>query len=502
MTRSPASLISGLACLLLLSLFGPLSVSAQSASVSIDSLYARAERASKAGSTNTALRLYGDILARDSSETWALRRRARLHADQDKYEIAAQELKRARQLDDSPPEDVIGHRGWYLILLGENLDTARDLSRRAMEREPSAFAWPLNLGHTFLLRYQPKSAKIYYRKAIERIRSDEEYQSALSDFDTFVEQGYDKRRIWGMKDWFRTTYLSEGGVTGGADPLAFLGTWITIVVGVVSLFQKGEEAMAAHSRDAVRDWLVSRKFVDETSNWADSFKSLFDAVFTENHFSWTCFYRSALASALVVTVFLLGMVGFGVATFRSIAHSGPDSLILGVLYGIALAIVVNSVMDYVSLFQTRWIIKWMAQTKSTAAHLGFLLLDVLLTAGIVVLCAGGIQVSLVTLGGGLDDTSIWRALFVIMPDIILEDVVEGGSPVRAIVASTFLTSIWLWLYVIAGMAMRGAVSLFRGVDWMSEFFDVETRPVQALGLMLAVLTTGVFLISAPFVLSL
>ena len=501
MTRSPASLISGLACLLLLSLFGPLSVSAQSASVSIDSLYARAERASKAGSTDTALRLYGDILRRDSSETWALRHRARIHAKQGRYAAAAANLEHAQRLEDSPSGDVLGNRSWHLIRAGD-LETARDLARKAMERDPATFAWPLNLGHTFLLRYQPKSAKRYYRKAIERIRSDGEYRAALSDFDTFVEQGYDKKRIWGMKDWFRTTYLSEGGVTGGADPLAFLGTWITIVVGVVSLFQKGEEAMASHSRDTVRDWLLSRRFVDETSNWADSFKSLFDAVFTENHFSWTCFYRSALASALVVTVFLLGMVGFGVATFRSIAHSGPDSLILGVLYGIALAIVVNSVMDYVSLFQTRWIIKWMAQTKSTAAHLGFLLLDVLLTAGIVVLCAGGTQVSLVTLGGGLDDTSIWRALFVIMPDIILEDVVEGGSPVRAIVASTFLTSIWLWLYVIAGMAMRGAVSLFRGVDWMSEFFDVETRPVQALGLMLAVLTTGVFLISAPFVLSL
>ena len=497
MTRSPASLISGLACLLLLSLFGPLSVSAQSASVSIDSLYARAERASKAGSTNTALRLYGDILARDSSETWALRRRARLHADQDKYEIAAQELKRARQLDDSPPEDVIGHRGWYLILLGENLDTARDLSRRAMEREPSAFAWPLNLGHTFLLRYQPKSAKIYYRKAIGRIRSDEEYQSALSDFDTFVEQGYDKKRIWGMKDWFRTTYLSEGGI-GGADPLAFLGTWISIVVGLVSLFQKGGEAMTAQSQNLVRDWLLQTDRSDHLSSWPDSFKSLFDAVFTQHHFSWTCFYRSALASATVVTIFLLGMVGFGATTPREIALGSFDSVFVGFLWSIGLVIVINSVLDYISLFQTRWVIEYMARTSSTAAHLGFLLVDAVLTLGILVLSIGGIQI----IGVGLKDTSILQALFVTMPEFLYDRVLEGGNPLRAIVFSTFLTSIWLWLYALAGVAMRSAVPLFRSVDWMTEFFDVETRPVQALGLMLAVLTTGVFLISAPFVLSL
>jgi len=33
---------------------------------------------------------------------------------------------------------------------------------------------------------------------------------------------------------------------------------------------------------------------------------------------------------------------------------------------------------------------------------------------------------------------------------------------------------------------------------MRELFDVENRPVQALGLMLAILTTGVFLLSIPF----
>ena len=502
MTRLPASLVSGLACLLLFALLSPLSAPALPSAVPIDSLYARAERAAEAGSTDTALHLYGDILRQDSSETWALRRRARLHADQNKYDIAAQELKRARQLDDSPPDDVIGNRAWFLIRAGANLDRARDLSREAMEMNPRNYAWPLNLGHTFLLRYQPKSAKIYYRNAIDRIRSEEEYQSALSDFDTFVEQGYEKKRIWGMKDWFRTTYLSEGGAGGGTDPLAFLGTWITIVVGLVSLFQKGGEAMTKESQELVQDWLLQTDRVNQLSNWPDSFKSLFDAVFTEHHFSWTCFYRSALASAIVVTVFLLGMVGFGATTLRDIALEATDSVFIGFLSGIGLVVVINSVLDYISLFQTRWVIEYMARTSSTAAHSGFLMLDAILTASILVLSIGGTQITLATLGGGLEDTSVLRALFILMPEILYNLVVEGGNPLRAIVFSTFLTSIWLWLYAIAGVTMRSAIPLFRGVDWMSKFFDVENRPVQALGLMLAVLTTGVFLISAPFVLSL
>lgn len=500
MTRLAAPLARGLLCLLLAVLLGgPALTYAQSSSVPIDSLYDRAEQASEAGSTETALRLYGDILRRDSSETVALRYRSRLYAEEERYRKAAEELKRVQQLDDSPPEDVIGNRGWYLLLAGRDLETARDLSREAMKRNPRSSSWPLNLGHTFLLRYQPQSAKIYYRKAIERIETEEEYRSALSDFDIFVEQGYDKERIWGMKDWFRTTYLSEGG-GGNSDPLAFLGAWITIVVGLVSLFQKGEEAMASQSRDAVRDWLLNEQFVDQTSNWADSFKSLFDAVFTKHHFSWTCFYRSALASIIVVTVFLLGMVGFGTATLRSIAYGEPDSLLFRVLYGIGLALTLNTVLDYISLLQTRWIIEYMAQAKSTAAHFGFLVLDAILTVGIFILGAGGLQVTLAAIGGGLEDTSIFRALFFIMPGIIYDWVVEGGNPVRAMFFSTFLTSIWVWLYAIAGLVTQETISLFRGVDWLRQVFDVENRPVQALGIMLAVLTTGVFLISAPFVL--
>jgi hypothetical protein len=124
--------------------------------------------------------------------------------------------------------------------------------------------------------------------------------------------------------------------------------------------------------------------------------------------------------------------------------------------------------------------------------------DTVLTSGILVLSIGGLQI----IGAGLEDTSILQTLFVTIPEFLFDRVLEGGNPLRAIVFSTFLTSIWIWLYAIAGVTMRSTVSLFRGVDWMSEFFDVENRPVQALGLMLAVLTTGVFLVSAPFVLSL
>lgn len=71
---------------------------------------------------------------------------------------------------------------------------------------------------------------------------------------------------------------------------------------------------------------------------------------------------------------------------------------------------------------------------------------------------------------------------------------------RASSLSTFFTSIWIWLYAIAGLTLQESTSLLGGVEWMRELFDVDNRPVQALGLMIGVLTTGAFLLIIPFAL--
>ena len=468
---------------------------AQPASVPIDSLYARAERAAEAGSTDAAIQLYGRILARDSTATEALDERADLYADQEKYAEAAGDLKRLQNLYSTPSNQIFGNRGWYLILAGKPRE-AREPTRRAMEMNPHFAAWPLNMGHSYALKSQPETAKFYYRKALRRLNSEEQYRMSLEDFNQFAEEERSRDDILAMKDWFQVTYLSEG-VGGGPGPLALLGTWITIIVGLVSLFQKGGEAMTKKSQRVVRNWLLRDNLAEEGANWADSFKSLFDAVFTEHHLSWTCFSRSVLASATIITVLILGMIGFGITSAHRVAMIGrTDSLLLGLVYGIGFLVLINSVLDYVSLFQTRWIIGWMADANSTAEHLGFLALDSVLTVGLFTYSIGGIQ----AIGAGLfASETVWEVLFWMIPSIIYDFVVNGNPIARASFISTFFTSIWIWLYAIAGLTLQGSTSLLGGVEWMRELFDVENRPVQALGLMLAILTTAGFLLSVPFV---
>jgi tetratricopeptide (TPR) repeat protein len=472
-------------------------VNAQPASVPTDSLYARADRAADAGSTDAAIQLYSRILARDSTATEALHKRADLYAEQEQYAETAKDLKRLQNLYSTPSDDLLGHRGWYLILAGE-VREAREPTRQAMEQNPHYAGWPLNMGHTYALRDQPETAKFYYRKTLRRLNSEEEYQKYLADFNRFAEKERSREDILAMKDWFQVTYLSEGA-GGGPGPLALLGTWITIIVGLVSLFQKGEEAMTEKSQRVVRNWLLRDNLAEGGANWADSFKSLFDAVFTDNHLSWTCFSRSVIASATIITAVILGMIGSGYTSSYKVAMLGKStSVYLGVASAIGFLVLFNAVLDYVSLYQTRWVIGWMADTGKTANHLGLLALDLVLTLGIFAFSVGATQVSAIALQGDLH-ASFWSALFYEMPLVMYYWIVNGDPLPRASLISTFFTSIWIWLYAIAGLTLQGSTSLLGGVEWMRDLFDVENRPVQALGLMLAILTTSGFLLTIPFV---
>jgi len=490
--------------ILLLSLclvLGGGTASAQTSTLPIDSLEARAERAAESGSTAVAIKLYSRILERDSTNLGALSDRGFLYADQGQYAQAAADLGQFQKVDPTTPADIIGSRGWFLTLAGD-LEKARELARRAIEMDPSPGTWQLNLGHTYLLDDQPRTAKYYYRKAIARIETQEELKQYLSDFDTFIEQNRSPEEAETMKDWFHVTYLSEGEELRSREGglLAFLGTWITLVVGLISLFQRGGEAMTEKGRSAVRSWLLRSKVEEKVSSWAESFESLFDAVFTERHLSWACFSRSVLASAIVVSVVLLGMIGFGTATPYEVAMTGlADSWIAGVLYAFGFVILVNSFVDYISLYQTRWIISRMSGASNTVSHLVYLILDAVLTTGIIVLSVGGLQVFALAMQGGLD-ASVWQ-LIVEMPLFLFHVLSAGEEPILiAMFASTYFTSVWIWLYAIAGLILQGSLSFLRGADWMKELFDVENQPVQALGIMLAVLATAVFALSAPFVL--
>jgi hypothetical protein len=47
----------------------------------------------------------------------------------------------------------------------------------------------------------------------------------------------------------------------------------------------------------------------------------------------------------------------------------------------------------------------------------------------------------------------------------------------------FFTSVWLWLYAGAGFLLRASRRFDLGFEWFNRKFDIEKKPLQAIGLV-------------------
>ncbi len=291
--------------------------------------------------------------------------------------------------------------------------------------------------------------------------------------------------------------------TSPAEVLSFFVTWIALCTGLVWMFREGEKVMSGESRAAVSDWLLQEDFASRRSNWPETFVSLFDALFTENHLSWTCFFRSALTSIAVITILFGVFIGFGVIPFPPL-----DKLLL---IGLALLLPVsmNIVVDYASLFETRWILGRMSNSSHPLVHVGYLGIDLLLTFLCILTPFFAIQfvgISLIA-GHPLGSMIFWKQLLGAIQNAIelfflfgTEDF--GGLPdvMSIMLFSTMFTSVWVWLYVGAGLLLQTLRPVFESLDVLKRHLNVETRPIHTMGMLLAVLTSLGFVVSAPFVL--
>ena len=354
----------------------------------------RADAAARAGSTRVALDIYDQLLSQDSTDTYVSMSKANVFALDGQYQKAASVLA---DLPEAVKADyTVGEQAWYLILAGD-LQQGRALSKKAMDMDPRRANWPLNVGHTYTLDRQPQTAKFYYRKALTRIRGQEELNEHLAGFDRFIEQGRRADAVYQMKDWYNVTYLREGySLRYQTGWLPFLGTWITVVVGVISLFQNSGELLSPESKNQVRDWLLRTEVSGTAQRWASSFRKLFEGVFSDTHLSWTCLRRSAITTVGIMILTVGVMLGLGVVTGADLLQGDPfRSFVSRLGATVGLALLLNVGIDYLSLYQTRLVLGWMDQTTSSLAQVGWILLDAALTLFISVSVLSTLGVTLV-----------------------------------------------------------------------------------------------------------
>lgn len=286
--------------------------------------------------------------------------------------------------------------------------------------------------------------------------------------------------------------------------LAFLALWVALARGVWWLFSQGDDAFTPDFKRRVGRWLARVDPQQITTSWPSTWARLFDAVFGQRHFSLRCLIRScvaSLAAVVLLSVILFGLIG----TTDAFALRGLVRSNLYVTTWMLVTVIFANVLgDYVSLLETRTVIGWM-ERSSALRITGLLLLDVGATAAI---WSVGYILAYVTIvwmlnffeGGSLAlspyISHALENLLLVLRSVIPLDVERNERVAAQVVLfwSTFLTSLWAWLYATSVVLVRVTHS---SRVWMTfgslvRVLNVQERPFHALGFMAAAIAAFVY----------
>ncbi len=284
--------------------------------------------------------------------------------------------------------------------------------------------------------------------------------------------------------------------------LGFGGTGFAVTLAVLALFWKADEAFSDEFREALSKKLQGMKVETESVNWPQSFARVFDHVFGERHLTWRCLFRSCLASALAVLSLLL--IQYSLHPWEVVKLSADD--VGGLLLA---AVCFNFLPDFVSLLETRLVLRFVADRRPTPHTILFMIIiDLVSTIAIFIILGICATLGLVAMYVFLNEeslnlsalsvdyfemaakflTQIWNT------GIYLEPGVAGYASIGVFLYSTLFTSAWLWLFLIGWGFVRYGTGVQRVLGALQFALPIKTKPIRAIGEVAAVTTAIAFVV--------
>ena len=163
---------------------------------------------------------------------------------------------------------------------------------------------------------------------------------------------------------------------------------------------------------------------------------------------------------------------------------------------VILAVLFNLLPDYLSLVETRVVLRWMSLKPSISRICALLVLDAVLTG--VIFCIGAALVFWVffILENGSFSEAVGLLWEILLPGFQLSTGSTGDICFGIFFYSTYFTSVWVWFYALSGGAIR---TLGFGVDLMRKFLDIDNVPIRALGYVSSVIVILLFVVVFIFV---
>lgn len=277
--------------------------------------------------------------------------------------------------------------------------------------------------------------------------------------------------------------------------LGAFGMGIILAIGVGLLFWKADEGLAAQGRNDLSQWLRRRLYLHSMLLDRDPpslpavVSAMFKKVFGKKHLSWRCFMMSSLFSVLAVVV--LSVVFFQIEgrRGREVMLDWDDVLFLA-----GAALVLNLIPDYISLLETRIVIRFMCRVNKLPAMFGYLALDALLTF-LIFLGLGSLVGVMVVLYIFSDLMAPIRGVedFVNVHAEVVGSIVSAFTFsgewrfVAIFLYSTFFTSVWVWLTALGWGATLLLAKSPPLLNFMNRVLPIDTHPMRSIGEVAAVI---------------
>ncbi len=273
--------------------------------------------------------------------------------------------------------------------------------------------------------------------------------------------------------------------------LTSLGGYLALCAFIYKLFEKGDDLINDDAKLGLAIWILNLKAPERMQSWPALFAHWFDKVFGKKHLTWRCFFRSCLASLAAVLLVTLVWAALRPQELRLILDGFWRAPSLGeLIQSIFLYFVVlNLLPDYLSLLETRFIIKLMSGRDSFVWHALLLVMDAVLT--LLIAIALPLALSLLSFAFvSSEPVSLKAYLTEVLPLTGKSTILRGvGAPFLAICFYTaFLTSVWIWFYAVSGFLIK-ALALW---EFAKSKVKLEEKPLTTVGVVTIMLVTVVF----------
>jgi hypothetical protein len=154
----------------------------------------------------------------------------------------------------------------------------------------------------------------------------------------------------------------------------------------------------------------------------------------------------------------------------------------------------NLLPDFLSLLKCQYLLK-AAMGKSRSMQCVLLMLDAVLSGAAAVLALNlGIQLATRQIHQTITATTNPLALASPQASLTIDGTLQPDFHTAAFlwILPAFFTSIWLWLYAGSGFLLKAARRFDTGFDWFNRHFDIEKKPLQAIGLVAGALVAVVY----------